>query len=224
MREIALDTETTGLATEDGHRIVEIGCVEMVNRVRTGEIFHAYINPERSMPEEAFKIHGISNEFLQDKPLFKDVVNDFKSFISNAPLVIHNAGFDMKFINAEFVALGEPMLPMEQAIDTLRMARKKYPGAPASLDALCRRFNIDLSAREKHGALLDAELLAEVYLELTGGSQSSMSLDANKKEESPSQKPIILTPVEPREFSATEEEKAAHKAFIDQYVKNPIWQ
>lgn len=224
MREIALDTETTGLATEDGHRIVEIGCVEMINRVRTGEIFHAYVNPERDMPEEAFRIHGISGESLKDKPLFKDIVRQFMAFIGESPLVIHNAGFDMKFLNAEFALLAEPMIPMDRAIDTLRLARRKYPGAPASLDALCRRYNIDLSARTKHGALLDAELLADVYLELTGGSQAALEFEAKKDPSKTQFNPIILSPLQPRQFAPTQQEEEAHKAFIDQYVKNPLWQ
>ncbi len=176
-REIVLDTETTGLDPASGHRIVEIGCVEVIGGVRSGKVFHTYLNPERDMPDEAFRVHGISAEFLKDKPVFSEKVEDFLAFIAGDPLVIHNAGFDMRFINAELQRLGFAALPMERATDTVLMARKKYPGSPASLDALCKRFEIDLSGRDKHGALLDAELLAEVYLELLGGRQAALALD-----------------------------------------------
>ena len=164
MREIVLDTETTGLDPANGDRVVEIGCVETMHHIATGESFHVYINPERDMPQEAFNVHGLSEEFLSDKPVFAEIIGDFMAFIGDAPLVIHNAEFDMRFLNAEFKKLGRPLLPRERAIDTVAMARRKFPGAQANLDALCRRFEIDLSRRDKHGALLDAELLADVYL------------------------------------------------------------
>ena len=164
MREIVLDTETTGLDPANGDRVVEIGCVETMHHIATGESFHVYINPERDMPQEAFNVHGLSEEFLSDKPVFAEIIGDFMAFIGDAPLVIHNAEFDMRFLNAEFKKLGRPLLPRERAIDTVAMARRKFPGAQANLDALCRRFEIDLSRRNKHGALLDAELLADVYL------------------------------------------------------------
>lgn len=178
IREIILDTETTGLSPKDGHRIVEIGAVEMVNKVLTGQEFHCYINPERDMPSDAYRIHGISSDFLQTKPLFKDITQDFLKFIDNATLVIHNAQFDIKFLNNELSLLGEASLELSEAIDTLHMARKKFPGARASLDALCKRFKIDNSNREQHGALIDARLLADVYVELTGGRQSSFSIQS----------------------------------------------
>ena len=171
MREIVLDTETTGFDPETGDRIVEIGGVELYNHVATGRTYHQYINPERSMPAEAFEVHGLGDDFLSDKPKFAQIGQDFVDFVGDARLVIHNAAFDMKFLNAELRWMGLPALPMERAIDTLGMARKKFPGSPATLDALCRRFNIDNSARTLHGALLDSEILAEVYLELIGGRQ-----------------------------------------------------
>ena len=177
MREIVLDTETTGLDPAEGHRIVEIGAVELFNHVPTGRTFHVYINPQRAMPADAFEVHGLGDEFLWDKPVFAHVVDRFLAFCSDAALVIHNAAFDMKFLNAELAWAGQPELPLTRAIDTLEIARRKFPGAPASLDALCRRFGVDNSAREKHGALLDSEILAEVYLELIGGRQPALLFD-----------------------------------------------
>ncbi|TNE33030.1 MAG: DNA polymerase III subunit epsilon [Alphaproteobacteria bacterium] len=174
MREIVLDTETTGFEPAEGHRLVEIGCVELMHQIPTGNTYHVYINPEREMPEEAYRVHGLSDEFLADKPVFADVADAFLEFIGDAPLVIHNAAFDMNFLNAELGWAKKTLLPMEQAVDTLMMAREKYPGAAATLDALCRRFEIDNSNRTLHGALLDAELLAEVYLELMGGRQHGL--------------------------------------------------
>lgn len=178
MREIVLDTETTGLDPADGHRIVEIGAVELNNHMPTGRHFHEYINPERPMPEEAFAVHGLGDDFLRTKPVFARVSQAFTEFVGEARLVIHNAGFDMKFLNAELTRLNMPTLPMTQALDTVALARRRFPGAPASLDALCRRFGIDNTARTLHGALLDAEILAEVYLELIGGRQPGLSLGA----------------------------------------------
>ncbi|HHN67351.1 MAG TPA: DNA polymerase III subunit epsilon [Thermopetrobacter sp.] len=177
-REICLDTETTGLKPADGHRIIEIGAVELVNHLPTGNTFHVYINPERDIPIEAQNIHGISGEFLADKPPFADVADDFLAFIGDAPLIIHNAEFDRAFLNHELGQLGHDPIPRARCIDTLVMARRKFPGAPANLDALCRRFGIDLSKRDLHGALIDAHLLAEVYLELIGGRQIGLVLDA----------------------------------------------
>jgi DNA polymerase III subunit epsilon len=169
MREVVLDTETTGLDPLGGDRIVEIGAVELINHIATEETFHGYVNPERDMPPEAFKVHGLSEEFLAGQPIFPDVAEGFLEFIGDSPLIIHNADFDLGFLNAELDRLGKPPIPSARAIDTVRMARKKFPGAPASLDALCRRFQIDISHREQHGALKDSLLLAEVYLELVGG-------------------------------------------------------
>ena len=176
-REIVLDTETTGIDPADGHRVVEIGCVELDGLMPTGNTFHAYINPQRDMPTGAYEVHGLSAEFLSGFPVFSEHVDAFIEFIDDAPLVIHNASFDMKFLNAELALLGRPLLPPARAIDTLAMARKTFPGAQNSLDALCRRFGIDNASRTLHGALLDSELLAEVYLELKGGRQPGLSLD-----------------------------------------------
>jgi len=176
MREIVLDTETTGFDPTSGDRLVEIGAVELFNHMPTGKVYHQQINPERSMPEGAFAVHGLGNELLATKPLFSEVVDAFLEFIGDSKLVIHNASFDMKFLNAELGWLNRPLLPMSQSIDTLEMARKKFPGAQNSLDALCRRFGVDNAHREKHGALLDSELLAEVYLELLGGRQPDFGL------------------------------------------------
>lgn len=214
MREIVLDTETTGFEPNDGHRIVEIGCVELVDHFPTGNNFHCYLNPERDMPAEAEKVHGLSAEFLSDKPLFSDLAEAFLSFIGDAPLIIHNAAFDMKFLNAELGRLGFAVLPQERAIDTIAMAKLKYPGARYSLDELCKRFNIDLTVRSKHGALLDAELLAQVYLELIGGRQKKFILDpgsfaASLQEAAPvRQRPEALPSL------VTAEELEAHAKFV----------
>lgn len=229
MREIVFDTETTGLDPAEGHRIVEIGGIELVNQVPTGEARQWYLNPDRDMPEEAFRVHGLSEEFLADKPRFHEIVDDFLAFVGDARLVIHNASFDMRFINAELAALDRPAIPKEQALDTLAMARRKHPGAQASLDALCRRYGIDNSGRTKHGALLDAELLAEVYLELLGGRQRGLTLaaeagPATQTAESP--EPVVTprnTGRQPRSHAASAEELAAHRAFLEAEVDNPIW-
>ena len=176
MREIVLDTETTGFEPSEGHRIVEIGAVELVNHLPTGRTYHQYINPERLMPKEAFEVHGLGDEYLRDKPVFSRIGQAFLDFIGDAQLVIHNAAFDMKFLNFELDRAGLAALPNARATDTLMIARSKFPGSPASLDALCRRFGVDNSKREKHGALLDSEILAEVYLELVGGRQPDLVL------------------------------------------------
>lgn len=183
MREIILDTETTGLNPFEGHRIIEIGCLEMVDKVLTGREFHYYINPQRDVPQEAYRIHGISSEFLIDKPLFSNIADEFLLFIDGATLVIHNARFDIGFINHELSRLGKVALDLGEVVDTLTMARKAFPGARANIDALCKRFKIDNTMRTKHGALLDAQLLAEIYVELTGGRQRSFILSevANAK-------------------------------------------
>lgn len=220
MREIVLDTETTGLSPRDGDRIVEIGCIELVNHVATGETYHQYVNPERPMPEEAFAIHGLSDEFLSGQPVMADVMDGFVEFIGDAALVIHNAEFDMRFINAELDRLGRDELPMSRAVDTVRMAREKFPGAPASLDALCRRFDIDNSARSLHGALLDAQLLAEVYLELIGGRQPDLELKADRAKSQT--RAGSAERREPRPHAPGEEELAAHRAFLDK-IEDPVW-
>lgn len=223
MREIVFDTETTGLDPASGHRIVELGCVEMMNHIRTGNHFHSYLNPEREMPREAEAIHGIKGEFLKDKPLFRDIAQAFLEFIGDAPLVIHNAAFDVKFINAELDAVGLPLIPLERCIDTMFIARKKFPGQPASLDALCKRFTIDLTGRTKHGALLDSELLAEVYLELCGGRQAALSLVAQMEEQAVAEVSSgEESSIPVRQFPPTSDELAAHRAMLGK-IKNALW-
>lgn len=230
MREIVLDTETTGFEPSEGHRIVEIGAVELLNHMPTGRTFHVYLNPQRNMPPEAFAVHGLSDEFLRDKPLFAQVAADFLAFVAEARLVIHNAAFDMKFLNWELRAAGKPTLPDGRALDTLTIARQKYPGAPASLDALCRRFGVDNSAREKHGALLDSEILAEVYLELIGGRQPGLSLVADMSEagtRNSGGQPGAHEPRGPRPAPLpprlTEAEAAAHAAFVARMGDAAVW-
>ncbi len=227
MREIVLDTETTGLDPAQGDRIVEIGAVELLNHMPTGRTYHQYINPQRLMPKEAFDVHGLGDDFLRDKPLFKEVAQQFLDFIGDATLVIHNAPFDMKFLNAELRAVARPPLPMARTIDTVMIARQKFPGSPASLDALCRRFGVDNSAREKHGALLDSEILAEVYLELIGGRQPDFALsvatsDAQNANQSAASRRARSRPtaLPPR---LTDEESAAHAAFVAGMGDLAIW-
>nr|WP_295831710.1 DNA polymerase III subunit epsilon [uncultured Azospirillum sp.] len=224
MREIVLDTETTGFKPEEGHRLVEIGCIELVNHLATGERFHVYLNPERDMPPEAFAVHGLSSEFLADKPLFNDVAADFVAFIGDSPLVIHNAAFDMHFLNWELKIAGYPVMPKDRAIDTLLMARQKFPGSPATLDALCKRFGVDNSNRTLHGALLDAQLLAEVYLELLGGRQTGLSFAGGPASKSGPTGPVrIDRPFrEARVFAVSDEEAAAHAEMLKK-IKNPLW-
>jgi DNA polymerase III subunit epsilon len=229
MREIVLDTETTGLDPADGHRIVEIGALELFNHIPTGRTYHQYINPERPMPKEAFDIHGIGDDALRDKPVFARIAGAFLDFIADAPLVIHNAAFDMKFLNAELKAAGQQPLPFARATDTVMIARQKFPGSPASLDALCRRFGVDNSGREKHGALLDSELLAEVYLELVGGRQPDLVLNQNaaaRPASDPGHNPAVwrpgLRPV-PLEPRLTPDEASAHAAFIEGMGDIAIW-
>jgi DNA polymerase-3 subunit epsilon len=221
-REIVLDTETTGMDPDKGDRIVEIGCVELENHVPTGRHLQLYINPEREVPAEAIAVHGITNEFLADKPVFSQVYSEFVEFIKGAKLVIHNAEFDMKFINWELKQVGHPPVPWTHVVDTLGIARKKYPGSPASLDALCRRFNIDNTERTFHGALLDSELLAEVYLELLGGRQHGLGLLGNGINGSGEKRQVNRPFREPRPHSASEEELATHKAFLEK-LKDPLW-
>ena len=222
MREIVLDTETTGLDPNSGHRIVEIGCVETRYHITTGESFHVYINPERDMPEEAFNVHGLSAQFLSDKPVFAEVVEDFLAFIGDSPLVIHNAEFDMKFLNAELKKVGRPLLCRDRAVDTVTMARRKFPGAQANLDALCRRFEIDLSRRDKHGALLDAELLADVYLQLRGGAQPGLELAGDTSQSGRDSVVIERQARAPRPHAPSAEELAAHAALVES-LKDPVW-
>lgn len=224
-REIVLDTETTGLDPNSGHRMVEIGCVELVGGVRTGIFFHSYLNPQRDVPAEAFRVHGLSSQFLADKPIFSEKVDEFLEFVADSTLVIHNAAFDMKFVNFELSQLGFPAIAMDRAVDTMLVARKKFPGSPSSLDALCKRFNIDLSGRTKHGALLDAELLAEVYLDLMGGRQAIFALDSKNKTSSVLDNKTTAgnkTILEARSFVISSEEEESHKAMLAK-LKNPLW-
>ncbi len=226
MREIVLDTETTGFDPQTGDRIVEIGAVELLRHVPTGRTYHQYINPERAMPDEALQVHGLGDDFLRDKPVFKEIAQDFVEFVGDAKLVIHNAAFDMKFLNAELGWLGMPQIPWDQAVDTLAIARKKFPGSPASLDALCRRYGIDNSARTLHGALLDSEILAEVYLELIGGRQPDFGLSeaetviANTTADGNNRIAKRPNPLPPR---VSVEEKNAHDAFVGAMGDNAVW-
>ena len=224
MREIVLDTETTGLDPADGHRVVEIGALELVNRVPTGSHWHSYINPERDMPDEAYRIHELSEDFLRDKPRFAEVAEGFLEYVGGAPLVIHNAPFDAGFLNAEFARLGLPPLAGERLVDTLQMARSRFAGAPNSLDALCKRFEIDLSVRTLHGALIDCRLLAEVYLHLTGGRQPGLAFQAGAGGDAETVEKVQAgNPFRPpRPHAPTPEELAAHKAFVAG-LKDPVW-
>jgi DNA polymerase-3 subunit epsilon len=228
MREIVFDTETTGLSPNDGHRLVEIGCVEIINRCETGRTFHKYINPQRSMPSEAEAVHGLSSIFLSDKPCFHEIVDDLIEFLGDAPLIAHNAGFDFTFLNWELENCGRDAIAMSRMVDTLAMARTRHPGAKHSLDALCTRYGVDRSQRIKHGALLDAELLTQVYVELCGGRQIGFIL-AQESSTGPTVEiteiavratPRIARP--PRPHAASEAELARHAAFIQKLV-DPLW-
>lgn len=221
MREVVLDTETTGLDPDAGHRLVEVAALELVNHVATGNHLQLYVNPERDMPEDAFKIHGLSEEFLAGFPVFPEVAGQLLEFLGDSRLVIHNANFDLKFLNAELDRAGLAVLSPERAVDTVALARRRFPGAQVSLDALCRRFEIDNSTRTLHGALLDCELLAEVYLELRGGRQPGFNLAAEAEMARPAaaeKRPIRP----PRPHAPGAEEQAAHEAFIDG-MTSPIW-
>src|SRR3954471_3705834 len=215
MREIVFDTETTGFEPSDGHRIVELGCVELIDHFPTGRTLQFYLNPQRDVPIESQRVHGLSSTFLSDKPLFSAVVEEFLEFIGDAPLVIHNASFDIKFINAELARVNKPAIPLARAIDTIEIAKRKIPGARYSLDELCRRFGVDLSGRSKHGALLDADLTAQIYLEMIGGRQRGLALAPVEIVESTvvmvetcRVRPVMLAP------RITPEEAAAHAAFV----------
>lgn len=232
MREISFDTETTGLNPRDGDRLVEIGGVELINHIPTGNSYHVYINPQRDMPEGAFRVHGLSQEFLSDKPLFAHVADEFLEFVGDATLVIHNAAFDMGFINMELERAGRRLIAQTQVLDTLEIARRKHPSGPNSLDALCSRYGIDNSRRVKHGALLDAEILAEVYLELIGGRQKGLGLMPEEEEtasQSVSSEPGELGSFNARPRPAPIErpvgagEVEAHKAFIEGMGEDAIW-
>ena len=226
MREIVLDTETTGFEPSEGDRIVEIGAVELMNHMPTGRVYHEYIDPKRAMPDAAFQVHGLGDDFLRGKPVFEQLADGFLEFVGDAKLVIHNASFDMKFLNAELEWAGRPKLPMSQALDTLMIARKKFPGSPASLDALCRRFGVDNSSREKHGALLDSEILAEVYLELIGGRQPDLVLAGAPAKKDAAQTDGTWRPgarPAPLASRLTDEEAAAHSAFVAKLGDDAVW-
>lgn len=226
MREIVLDTETTGMDPVDGDKLVEIGCVELENHMPTGRTYHQYINPEREVPAEAVAVHGLTYERLKKEPIFGEVVGDFLDFIGDdAKIIIHNAAFDMKFINAEMKTYGFASIDPKRVIDTLDMARRKFPGSPANLDALCRRFQVDNTGRTLHGALLDSELLAEVYLELLGGRQRGLEIDPVQKKGaqedlSPAKKDRVFR--EARQFEVSTEEVKAHQKMVED-LKDPIW-
>jgi DNA polymerase III subunit epsilon len=229
MREIVFDTETTGLSPQNGDRMVEIGCVEMFNRVETGRTFHAYFNPGRPMPSEAEAVHGLGDRFLSDKPQFGDVCEALLDFLGDSPLVAHNAGFDFGFINHEFGQCGRPTVCTSRMVDTLAIARQRFPGAKHSLDALCTRFGVDRSLRIKHGALIDAQLLAQVYVELTGGRQIGLGLVAEIIEDAPADglpgadpDTIVATIRPPRPHAPSEAELERHIAFLAT-IKDPLW-
>jgi DNA polymerase III subunit epsilon len=225
LREIVLDTETTGLDPFDGHRVVQIGCIELVNCIPSGRVWHCHVNPEREVPYQAFEVHGLSTEFLRDKPRFAELADDMLAFIEGAVLVMHNAAFDFGFLNAELERVARPLLKWDRVVDTLALARRRHPGAPSSLDALCKRYGVDLSEREKHGALLDCRLLAAVYVELVGGHQARLDfaingaqaalLGANAEAIQPRPRPLA-----PR-LSAAEIE--AHRAFVATLGAEALW-
>lgn len=225
MREIILDTETTGLDPFEGHRVIEIGCVELVNSIPTGRTWHCYLNPDRDVPEQAFAVHGLSTEFLRDKPRFEEKAEEFLAFIESAMLVMHNASFDFGFLNAELERIARPILTWDRVIDTLALARRRHPGAPASLDALCRRYGVDLGERNLHGALLDCRLLASVYVELVGGHQARLEFVASGGEASVRQTQDLPAaqrnaPLPPRISPA---EREAHRAFVVTLGEDAVW-
>jgi DNA polymerase-3 subunit epsilon len=225
IREIVFDTETTGFKPENGDRLVEIGAVELINHIPTGRHYHQYINPDRDMPEDAFKIHGLSYDFLKEFPRFKDIAHEFLEFIGEDTLVAHNAQFDINFVNYELKQIGKPLLTYDRVIDTLEIAKRLHPGARNNLDALCKRYNVDNSERTSHGALLDSELLAKVYLELLGGQEPSMKLDSVEKQivsevpEVCGDKSIKAA----REFLLSDEELKEHEEFLEKKLKSAVW-
>ena len=225
-REIVFDTETTGFDPENGDRLVEIGAVELINHIPTGVTYHQYINPERDVPEEAYKIHGLSYEYLKDFPTFAQVADEWVEFVGDATLVAHNAKFDINFINYELKQLGKDGYSWDRVVDTLEIAKILFPGARNNLDALCRRFNVDNTERTLHGALLDAQLLVEVYLELLGGREPSFLLDKNKKQAASvqvSESDIVRKFREPRIFALSEEDMKLHNDFLSTKIKDAIW-
>jgi DNA polymerase-3 subunit epsilon len=225
MREVVLDTETTGFEPADGHRIVEIGCVELMEHLPTGKTYRAYLNPERLVPLETQRIHGLTDEFLADKPKFVEIAEEFLAFIGDAALVIHNASFDLKFVNSELHRIGRPPIPYARAIDTIEIAKSRIPGARYSLDELCKRFGIDLSVRTKHGALLDAELTSQVYLELLGGRQKKLSLSPiDRAADSQGEVHTVRARPEPLPPRLTQAEAEAHAKFVAKELgKDALW-
>ncbi len=225
IREIVMDTETTGLDPSEGHRIVEIGALELMNHVPTGRTYHQYINPRRSMPAEAFAVHGISDDDLADKPFFEDVAQAFVDFVAGGTLVIHNAAFDIRFLNAELARTGHEALRLEEAVDTLQIARRRFPGAQNTLDGLCRRFGIDNGRRVKHGALLDSEILADVYLELCGGRQSRLTMEVEEANDGTTPAARYRAPARPgpRPALLTDDERARHAAFVAEMGEAALW-
>jgi DNA polymerase-3 subunit epsilon len=223
MREIVLDTETTGLDPSDGHRLVEIGGIELYNCIPTGQVFHRYIDPQRDIPESAYEVHGLSREFLTGKPLFEHVCEEFLTFIGDAKLVIHNAEFDMGFLNAELQHAGRPAIGYDRAVDTLALARRRHPGLSNSLDALCARYGIDNSRRTKHGALLDAEILAEVYAELNGGRQAALVLATGDIRVDRRDIVVVRQRTEPLEPRLSAEEISSHARFVEHLGSNALW-
>ena len=223
MREIVLDTETTGLYADKGDRVVDIGCVELVNHRPTGKVYHQYLNPEREMDAEALSVHGITDEFLKDKPKFSEVADEFLAFIGDDPLVIHNAPFDIGFLNMELSKVNRPLLKMERVIDTLVWARKKYPGSQVNLNALCKRFNIDLGKRTVHGALVDCELLADVYLAMILDKELKFTQHIEKQEKKVLSTNVSRETLSPRKFEISSEELLAHTEFVSK-IKENIWE
>lgn len=222
LREIVFDTETTGLEPAEGHRIVELAALELVNHLPTGRAFQSYLDPERDVPEAARRVHGLTREFLSGYPTFAQTVDDFMAFLGDSPLVAHNAAFDLQFLNAELARIGRPTLPAERMVDTLALAQRRFPGQPASLDALCRRFGVDTSARTLHGGLVDCQLLAEVYLHLLGGRQTDLGLVPTGAVAAGPSPVAAPTARPPRPHAASAEELAAHAAFLD-LLKDPLW-
>jgi DNA polymerase III subunit epsilon len=223
MREIVLDTETTGLDPGDGHRLVEIGGIELYNCIPTGQVFHRYIDPQRDVPDSAYEVHGLSREFLTGKPFFEDVAEEFLAFVGDAKLVIHNAEFDMRFLNAELQRVSRAVIAFDRAIDTLTLARRRHPGLPNSLDALCARYGIDNSRRTKHGALLDAEILAEVYAELNGGRQAALLLATSDILVERPDIVVVRQRPEPLQPRLSREEISSHARFLEHLGNNPLW-
>jgi DNA polymerase III subunit epsilon len=226
MREIVLDTETTGLEPAEGHRVIEIGCVELIDHLPTGQTFQAYLNPERFVPVDSQRVHGLTDEFLADKPLFRAVVDELMEFLGDAPLVIHNASFDLKFLNSELRRLERKLIPHARAIDTIEIAKSKIPGARYSLDELCKRFGVDLSARAKHGALLDAQLTAQIYLELVGGRQKTLVLAPVDAAGAAANTVLSALPQRPAPLAdlATKAELDAHAAFVARELgQDAVW-